>query len=206
MIQNLNVFADDSEHVQFFSNGYYLKESFEPIVNTYKKYKLNLLDNGCYHDKIQDMQTLQFLEKLGFSTEEAGTILYKNMIVKALHHLNGTDDFGKSISREQLLEQMKKPFSQFYIEVARNDLDLGIKTFHAHVQQSIQNVRFSNSDTALLFDVYSNFSKSTDYGEAALIMAEYITNSKENQDKAVIKQITMLPVNNMKVSNSSYYV
>lgn len=200
MIKNLNVFANDKERMQFASIGYYLKDSFNNSFNCYKKYKLNLLDN-CSEDTIQDMEVLGFLERLGFSIEEAGTILFKNMIIKAMHHLNGTDDFGKSISREQLLQQMKNPFSQFYVEVARSDLDIGIKTFHANVQQSIENVYLSNSDTALLFDVYSNFSKSTNYGEVALIIAEYISNTKNNQDKAVIKQFTMLPINNMQISN-----
>lgn len=200
MIKNLSVFANDNERMQFASIGYYLKDSFNNSFDCYKKYKLNLLDE-CSEDTLQDMEVLNFLERLGFSIEEAGTILYKNMIIKAMHYLNGTDDFGKSISRDQLLQQMKNPFSQFYVGVARSELDIGIKTFHANVQQSIENMRLSNSDTALLFDVYSNFSKNTDYGEAALILAEYITNTKKNQDRPVIKQVTMLPINNIKVSN-----
>lgn len=199
MIKNLSVFANERERVQFASIGYYLKDSFSNSFDCYKKYKLNLLD-VCSEDTLQDMEVLSFLERLGFSVEETGTILYKNMIIKAMHHLNGTDDFGKNISREQLLQQMKNPFSQFYVDVARSDLDIGIKTFHANVQQSIENIRFSRSDTALLFDVYSNFSKNTNYGEAAFIIAEYITNTKSNQDK-VVKQITMLPINNMQISN-----
>lgn len=200
MIKNLTVFANDKERMQFASIGYYLKDSFINNFNCYKKYKSNLLD-GFSEDTLQDMEVLEFLERLGFSIEESGTILYKNMIIKAMHHLNGTDDFGKSISRDQLLQQMKNPFSQFYVEVARSDLDIGIKTFHANVQQAVENVRLSNSDTALLFDVYSNFSKNTNYGEAALIIAEYMTGIKQNQEKPVIKQITMLPINNIKVSN-----
>lgn len=198
-MNQLITFSNDSEHMQTISNSYYLKESFTHTFEHYKKYKLNMLD-GYSNEILQEMEVLEILEALGFPMDEAGTILYKNMIIKAMHHLNGIDDFGNSISRDQLLEQMKKPFSQFYMEVARSDLDIGIKTFHAHVQQSIRNSSHTNSDTALLFDFYSNFSKNTDCGEAAFWIADYINSMKIAKEKIAVKQIVKKP-GNMKFSN-----
>ena len=198
MIKNLNVFSDDKERSQYFTGRYYLKEEFSENIEFYQKNKLNLLGDVS-ESVLQEMQILEILEKLGFPLDSNGTHLYKNMILKAIHHLHGFDDFNNPISKNELLAQMKNPFSQFYTDVARNDLDIGLKTFHANVELAIEDIRYSRADTVLLFDIYSNFSKNTDYGEAALIIGEYITNKATKENKGVIKQITMIPANNIQV-------
>ena len=200
MIRQLITFSNDNDQAQAASHSFYLIDSFKDTFEYYKKYKSNLLDR-CADSKLQEMEVLEFLDNLGFPLNEPGTILYRNMIIKAMHHLNGTDDFGNSLSREQLLKQMKNPYSQFYVEVARSDLDIGIKTFHAYVQHSIRNINYSDADTALLFNFYSNFSKDMDCGEAALIIAEYINTLKANNDKTAIKQFIKLPIGKTQFDN-----
>jgi hypothetical protein len=103
------------------------------------------------------------------------------MIVKASRYLDGVDDFGRPISREELLQELQSPFSQFYFDVARNDLDIGLKTFHSYIEHALESVDYGKADTTLLLDIYSNFSKETDYGEHALMIAEYVRNAKKKE-------------------------
>lgn len=193
MIKNLNIFANADERNSFLYYQYSIRDKVNPTINFYHKYK-----EGCFEvlseDILPKMEVLDFLEKLGFSIDNPGTYLYKDMVVKAMDYLNGTDNFGNSISRDELLQQMKKPFSQFYTDVARNNLDIGIKTFHAYVEQAIENISYANADAGLLFEVYSNFSQHSDYGEYAFAIALCIAEKEKSNKKGSVKQITMTPI------------
>ena len=125
-------------------------------------------------EKLQEMQVLEKLYNLGFPRDHSGTYLYKAMIMKALHHLNGFDDIGLPISEEQLLEQMESPFSQFYLETARYDLDIGIKTFHSCIQDALDEVEYADVDSDVISDIYGDFSEDTNYGKHAFVIAKRI--------------------------------
>ena len=194
MIKNLNVFVDEdsSSHL---SNGYCFKNIFDRTEANYNKYKLGMVEDFSDYD-CQDMQVLETLERLGFPLNEIGTYFYKNMILKVIYFIN-----QNSTSKAQLLEQMNNPFSQFYIDVARNDLDVGIKTFHSHIEDAFTKVKFSKADTSLLFELSHNSSKNINYGEYAFIIGEYLTTKKNCDKQQSVKQIKMVPTNIMQVSN-----
>ena len=123
-----------------------------------------------------------------------------NVIIPATFfspYLDGTDDFGNSIDRTQLLDELRSPFSQFYFDIARNELDVGVKTFHSYIEHALESVQYENADAALLFEIYSNFSKETDYGEHALIIAEHI---KDARRKAEGYQYTLISPVKVQVS------
>lgn len=146
----------------------------------YANYKAGSLDDFS-KDRLEHMEVLSILDKLSFPMDEAGTYFFKDMIVKASRYLDGVDDFGRPISREELLQELQSPFSQFYFDVARNDLDIGLKTFHSYIEHALESVDYNKADTTLLLDIYSNFSKETDYGEHALMIAEYVRNAKKKE-------------------------
>ena len=97
---------------------------------------------------------------------------------------------------------MNNPFSQFYIDVARNDLDVGIKTFHSHIEDAFTKVNLSKADPSLLFELCHNSSNNINYGEYAFIICQYLTTKKVSDKQQVVKQIKMVPTNIMQVSNS----
>ena len=173
--------------------GFYLDEELESVKKEYTNYKAGNLDDFS-EERLYDMEVLSILEKLGFPMDKFGTYLYKNMILKVIHHLGGTDSFGQQISRNELLCQLKSPFSQFYFDVSRNDLDMGIKTFHSYIENMLEDVNYENADATLLFEIYSNFSEEADYGEHAFIIGEHIVN-KSNKDVNIqyVKQANAVP-------------
>lgn len=170
------------------SNGL-LANMIKKDSSEYAKYKL-----GCYEsipeDRLQQMEVLSILEKLNFPMNEIGTYFFKDMIVKALRYLDGSDDFGHYISQDTLLQELKSPYSQFYFDLARNEKDIGVKTFHACIEDSLENINYNKADATLLYEIYSNFSKNGNYGEHAYAISKYIKRSRENKSGY---QYTMVP-------------
>lgn len=150
----------------------------------YAIYKSGSTEN-LTDEKLQEMQVLDSLFKLGFPKDNEGTFLYKSMIKKAIHHLDGFDDIGHEISEEELLRQMQQPFSQFYLDAARNDLDIGIKTFHAYICQALSNVDYACVEPKVLSDIYGNFSEETDYGKHAFVIAKRIHDRSKKKNNSL---------------------
>ncbi len=135
-------------------------------------------------ERLQEIKVLDTLIKLGFPEDGIGTYYYKEMIFKAVQYLNnGVDDLGIPISEDELLSQMQRPYSQFYLNIARYDLDVGIKTFHSHINSALKLVNYDSIDTTLLHDIYGNFQEETDYGKHALIIAKYVNSTLQGKDK-----------------------
>lgn len=143
----------------------------------YEKFKSGSLDE-LSEERLVQMEILAMLEKLSFPMDSLGTYLYKDVICKTMHYLDGKDNWGRAINEAELLQELKNPYSQFYFDLARNELDIGLKTFHSHIEYTLESVDYGKVDTTLLQEVYSNFSLETDYGEHALIIGKHIKNKK----------------------------
>ncbi len=137
----------------------------------YQEYIMGNVDEFS-EERLQEMQVLETLYKLGFDAEAPGTYLFKEAIMKALHHLNGFDDMGRPISEEELLSEMEHKYSQFYLDVARNDLDIGIKTYHQYVTHALATLDYASVDPSVLSDIYGDFSEEADYGKHAFVIAK----------------------------------
>lgn len=130
----------------------------------------------------QDVEVLDILFKLGFPKDERGTYCYKDMIVQAIHHLDGFDVRHDPISEDELLKQMQSKYSQFYFDIARNDLDIGIKTFHTYINHALSSVDYACVDPSVLSEIYGDFSEEADYGKHAFVIAKNIY-GRTNADK-----------------------
>ena len=76
-------------------------------------------------------------------------------------------------------------------------MDIGLKTFHSHIEHALESVDYGNADTTLLQEIYSNFSEETDYGEHALLIGKHI---KKKKGKKTEYQYTLLPASMRQVS------
>ena len=158
----------------------------------YEQYKSCSTD-GFSKERLEEMEILSILDRLTFPMDEVGTYFYKDVIVKAKRYLDGEDDFGLPISSDELLQELRSPYSQFYFDLARNDLDIGLKTFHSNIEHALDSVDYDKADTTLLQGIYSNFSEEADYGEHALAISRYLKDAKE---KKVGYQYTLVsPIN-----------
>lgn len=146
----------------------------------YEQYKSGSTE-GFSEERLEQMEILSVLDKLRFPMDEVGTYFYKDVIVKAKRYLDGVDDFGNRISQGELLQELRSPYSQFYFDLARNDMDIGLKTFHSNIEHALESVDYGQADTTLLQEIYSNFSEEADYGEHALAISKYLRNAKQKK-------------------------
>ena len=64
---------------------------------------------------------------------------------------------------KQLLTELKDFFSRIYLELARFDLEMGIKIFHYYIMEALNKRDFKKADKNLIYDIYSRFSYEIDY-------------------------------------------
>lgn len=123
----------------------------------------------------RDMQILELLERLGFPMEKAGTYLYKELIAYVCNYLQDVDTRDDIKNCVFLIQELKDGHSNTYFDIARNDLDLGISSYHQIVGIAQDNVDYTKADPILLQEIYGRFSRSLDYGEQAFLLGAYVT-------------------------------
>lgn len=129
-------------------------------------------------------EILEILEKLGYPIGVPGTDLYKDLIVFILRYLKGDPIRGNVLTVEEIASQLNDYFSQLYFDVARNEMDLGIKTFHRAVLDATRRVDVSKIDHALALEIFGCDFAIDAYASNALKIATYyyglLTRSQED--------------------------
>lgn len=133
----------------------------------YKLYKEgHITDLGAYR---ADIEVLELLCSLGFSINHPGTCLFKDLVLKILYTLAS----GDKMTREQLKEALEEPFSAFYFDLARNELDLGIKSFHEIVSDACDNRDGNNADPELLA-LFEGVYEQSDFATLAMSVCDFV--------------------------------
>lgn len=82
-----------------------------------------------------DIEVLTYLENMGCSTDVRGTYYFKDMIISIIEKLLRFSSLsGEEI--QELMIELNNPYSQFYLDLARNKHDLGINTFNQYIRQA----------------------------------------------------------------------
>ena len=121
-----------------------------------------------------DMKILSLLEGLGYPMEELGTFLYKELIHEVCSEIKDMSTREDVEKCKSLMEELSQPFSSIYHLVAREYLDIGIKTFHKEIGKALDKIDSRKIDESLALKVYGSNPDSLDYGKQALLFAGYI--------------------------------
>lgn len=89
--------------------------------------------------KINEMEIYYCLSLLGFKLEQLGTYYYKEIINRLLQIIPSIFENNDIEQLEQLLISLKNKFSQFYFDIAVNEQDTGLKTFHRIIKEAKDN-------------------------------------------------------------------
>lgn len=145
------------------------------------------------NDDMLDINILSLLEENGFLMNKLGTYLYKDVIKSVIKELSKGNN-----SREVLENQLDNPYSQFYFNISRNEKDMGLKTFHAYIQEAIFNIDSELASSNLIANLCVN--GDLNYGQLALILADDIINknlsltqNEDNHIKPNIRILTNMP-------------
>lgn len=125
----------------------------------------------CIENKLLDLKILELLEKNGFSLDELGTFLYKDVIKKVLLTLQVSKN-----EQEELRQQLKNAYSQIYFDIARNDNDMGLKTFHNYIQVALAKINDEEASSTLIADLSRE--KPLNYGELAFEISKWFLDNK----------------------------
>lgn len=143
-------------------------------------------------EKELEMKTLEFLESLGYNLDEFGTYLYKAVIVKVANHLSNEIDRNNLEYCRNLIATLQNAYSQFYFDLARNDRDIGTKTFHAHINRAHEKIDIAKLSPELIVAIYGPCSRELDFGEQAFLLGNYVASNLApvNKDKPKEKKLT----------------
>lgn len=174
MIKNIENYSNEEQFDMFVSGIYEAMCLAGTERNDYLNYKKGML-NIETTDQMLEIMILNLLEKNGFSIDELGTFLYKDIIKKVMECLEKTN-----VKEEELLKDLSNAYSQFYFDLSRNDRDMGLKTFHDYIQSAIYKMN-PHSEESWIRDLADQ--KKTNYGVLAFDIASSIIESKLNQPK-----------------------
>ena len=157
------------------------------LLLTGKNPNIKLFNNSEYLKNIfiedsEEMYTLVVLEKLGFEMEDSGTYLYAKLITKIARTI-------EELPIDILATQLLHDYSQFYFDIGRNELDLGIKTFHKRIIEATKKVDYSKADPDLIYDIFCGTSEKIDYKDQAFLISIYVYRHLNEKRKGKIKKV-----------------
>lgn len=107
-----------------------------------EKYNNNIISNEINIEVYDDMELNAKIDKLledkGFNSSDYGTLLYKELLSKIVGRLIMISKESNNELKLQLFKTLKfqlsdNMYSEIYFDVARNDNDMGVKTYHEYV-------------------------------------------------------------------------
>ena len=176
------------------------------------KEKYTLYKNGQLEELGEEterqMQILNILEKLGFSMNELGTFLYKDLIHEVCEEIKDVSTRRDIDKCRKILTELTDVYSNLYHYIAREWKEMGIKTFHLYIGQAIERIDTNKIDKELSKKIYGNSNEEKNYGLHAFQIAAYIQNkythtNEEEYEKPKIKKLSNMP-NNIKLKQSEY--
>ena len=165
----------------------------------YAKFKLGETD-GFSNSVIRDMNLLNLLERLGYPMDELGTYLYKDMIAE-IYALLPSESNRKDINRcRALMSELTDAYSQFYHNIARDWKEMGIKSFHLHIQRAIDRINDEIVDKELSKRMFGDNPSDLDYGLQAFQIAAYAQNkysydNTQQYKKPLVRKLSNAPDN-----------
>lgn len=163
---------------------YWVKEQYKDYLN-YKENKLEDISNN----KKKEMEILNLLEQLGYPIEKVGTYFYKDMILKIVEYLENLEEVNGFKKYNKLLDELENHYSHFYFDLARNELDIGIKTFHEVLENQISIVDHSTANKEMFNKVFGTEEiNNLGYEEKAFGISTYLyLNKRIKREKIKLK-------------------
>ena len=197
MVQARKYFSDYEELMLIFQG---ISLAMYEANEDKEKYKL--FKQGYTHifskAEMNDMQVLWILERLGYSIDELGTYLYKDVIVKAYETINDSSSINNMDQYRVLMTQLSNAFSSFYHYIARECKDMGVKTFHLYIEKAIENIDDTKVDVNLSKKIYGENPEELNYGLNAFQIAAYYADkysfdNTQDYKKVLVKRLANMP-------------
>ena len=195
MIQSVKEFSKEKQFEMFMQGTSFAMYEANRDKNNYEKYK-TVGKEELSEETIIDMTILEVLQNLGFPMDRLGTYLYKDMIREIYDKLENMKTIKEVYQYKTLLNELGNIYSSFYLQIAREWKEIGIKSFHIYIQNAIDKIDETKASQTLLNDIYDNNWNKKNYGIDAYKIAAYTLkqnkffNEKTTElEKKLIKKI-----------------
>lgn len=161
----------------------------------YAKYKNNEHQELTISDS-KSMNILSILDRLGYPMDELGTYLYKEMISEISDSLVGIEGKRSDMDKcRDILASLSDGYSSFYHSVAREYLEMGIRSFHLYIERAIAKINYDAIDLALSAQIFGSNPPEQTYGLQAFQLAAYTLGYgiKEEIHPQVVKKLSNTP-------------
>ena len=152
------------------------------------KEKYSLYKQGEVVDdtRIVDMQILKTLDILGYPMDELGTYLYKCVIKRTYDEIRENDLRHDKQGFTNLMLQLNKTLSDLYYDIARNELEMGVKSFHHYITASILGIDEEKASASLRNEIYGDTVPAS-YGTGAMKIALYLDSKQDKLTERKVK-------------------
>jgi DNA-binding transcriptional MerR regulator len=123
--------------------------------------------------QIKEIKTISILERLGFSLDEVGTYLYKELIMNVFSDI---DKCGTNLK-----DELNNRYSSYYQQIAREYYEMGVTTFHNYIVSAINNMDGSQVDESLVKTIFGDDIDGSSYGTRAYEIASYMVRIEKSK-------------------------
>lgn len=197
MVQAAEKFTDE-ERLRLVLHGtsFAMYEANEDKEN-YIKFKNGKADNFS-DSTIRDMNLLEILERLGYSMDELGTYLYKDLIAETYEKIKDVSSRNDMDKCRAIMSSLTDAFSGFYRYIAREWKEMGVKSFHLYIQKAISKVSDEAVDMELSKKIFGDNPEEKNYGLQAFQIAAYAAkkysfDDVEEYKKPLVKKLSNIP-------------
>ena len=153
----------------------------------YNKYKENN-SIALTEDESKQVRFLSIVDKLGFPMDEAGTHLYKDVVMATYDEIM---TYRKEDAQERalsLLEELQDRYSSFFHVIARDEYEIGNDSFHMHVAEAVKGINSDDVDDMVKDAIFGvDYVEENPYTQAFRI-ASYM--AKKDMKKGIQKETT----------------
>lgn len=175
MIKNLvDLSATEKLNMLIDGTSYAMLEAYSD-KKAYEKSKKGELDEVS-ETKERDIKILGILEGLGYPMDELGTYLYKDVIAEAYEKVKDVSSRKDMDKCRDLMTSLNDAYSDFYRWIARDDKEMGVKSFHYYIGDAISKIDENSIDKELAVKVFGSHPEDLNYGLQAFQLACYASN------------------------------
>lgn len=162
-LEKLNMLIDGTSYAMF--EAHLDKEAYE------KSKKGELEEISEIQER--DIKILRILEGLGYPMDELGTYLYKDVIAEAYEKVKDISSRRDMDKCRELMASLNDAYSDFYRWIARDDKEMGVKSFHFYIGEAISKIDDNSINKELAIKVFGSNPEDLNYGLQAFQLACY---------------------------------
>ncbi|MBR5369777.1 MAG: hypothetical protein IK137_00565 [Bacilli bacterium] len=112
------------------------------LYNEYKSQDIT----GLTDEEKKQIKFLSIVDGLGYSMDDPGTHLYKDIIVAAYDEMLGYSKEDAEERAATLLTELQNKYSSFYIAIAHDEYEMGNTVFFNYINAAVENKKPANNE------------------------------------------------------------